>query len=506
MQPIGCRPLVLLKPSAIRIDAKELIRYTGRYELSNNTMGAFNAQGGQLRSMFDGLPDDTFVPVGAQRFHSTSHGRHEPADGNGSNAPAILCWPGAALADRLAHARWLTCQFLPTLFMPGWMLMLCKLAFPWIKSNNPQDLPMKTPDAHSKTFFSLRILATSFLLMISTCVHAQGGGQSHVEKTDDYSSRIDSLIKETSPRSFNGVILITKNGKTKYSKAFGYADFENKIPLKPEDNFRIMSNSKQVTAVLILREVEKGKIDLQSPVRKYLPDLPQAWADKVTVHQLLNFSSGITEIDKPLSFQPGTDFLYGVTTYTMLGNIFEKTSGKTYIEAANDLFKELGMRNSFCYEENKKNNVINGYVNSKNAYTLREHPVQREDWVGFIPAGGIVSNAGDLNIWDEKLHKGKILSPEAYKLMTSYDIASQHVAFGDKKNGYGYGVYVSDTTPVKYIGHSGKGLGFASVKVYFPEKDVDVVVLENQYSEDSGLHYYFEIKIREIVMNSSLLR
>ncbi|KAB8051140.1 serine hydrolase [Janthinobacterium sp. FT14W] len=365
---------------------------------------------------------------------------------------------------------------------------------------------MKTPDAHSKTFFSPGILAASVLLLIFTCAHAQADGHSPGEKTDDYAARIDSLIKETSPRSFNGVILITKNGKTEYSKAFGYADFDNKTPLKLDDNFRIMSNSKQVTAVLILREVEKGKIDVQSPVRRYLPDLPQPWADTVTVHQLLNFSSGITEIDKPLSFKPGTDFLYGVTTYTMLGKIFEKASGKTYIEAANDLFKELGMKNSFCYEENKENDVINGYVNSKNVYTLREHPVQGEYWLGFIPAGGIVSNARDLNIWDEKLHKGKILSPKAYKLMTSYDISSQHVAFGEEKNGYGYGVYVSDTTPVKYIGHSGKGLGFASIKVYFPEKDVDVVVLENQYSEDSGLHYYFERKIREIVANSSLVR
>ncbi|SDG67026.1 serine hydrolase domain-containing protein [Janthinobacterium sp. YR213] len=365
---------------------------------------------------------------------------------------------------------------------------------------------MKNPDTDNKTLLPLKTVAFSFLLMASAFVHAQAGDHAHAEKADDYSARIDKLVQATSPRSFNGVILITKNGKTKYSKAHGYADFENKIPLRLDDNFRIMSNSKQMTAVLILREVEKGKIDLHSPVRRYLPDLPQAWADQVTVHQLLNFSAGITEIDQPLSFKPGTDFLYGVTTYAMLGQIFEKVSGKTYIEAANDLFKELGMKNSFCYEEDKNNDVINGYVNTENVFALKAHPVQGKNWIGFIPAGGIVSNAKDLTIWDENLHRGRLLKPETYQLMTRYNISSQHVAFGDGKNGYGYGVYVSDTTPVKYIGHSGKGLGFASIKVYFPEKDVDVVVLENQYSEDSGLHYYFEIKIREIVMNSNLLR
>lgn len=365
---------------------------------------------------------------------------------------------------------------------------------------------MKTTDAGKRMTSSLMMLALSFLLTIPTCVHAQLGNNAHAEKTDGYAAEIDRLIQATSPRSFNGVILITKNGKTTYSKAFGYADVENKIPLRLEDNFRIMSNSKQVTAVLILREVEKGNIDLHRPVRRYLPDLPQAWADEVTVHQLLNFSAGITDVDKPLRFKPGTDFLYGVTTYTMLGTIFEKVSGKTYIEAANDLFKELGMHNSFCYEEDKNNNVIKGYVNSNNVFELKAHPVQGAGWLGFMPAGGIVSNAKDLAVWDDKLHNGKILKPASYRLMTDYSISSQHVAFGTEDVGYGYGVYVSDKTAVQYIGHSGKGLGFASIKVYFPEKDVDVVVLENQFSEDSALHYYFEIRIREIVMNSNLVR
>lgn len=330
---------------------------------------------------------------------------------------------------------------------------------------------------------------------------------SYGQQKDDYAAKIDSLIQTTSPRSFNGVILITQKGKTKYAKAFGYADFEKKIPLTLKDNFRIQSNSKQITAVLILKEVEKGKIDLQSPIRKYLPELQQTWADTVTVHQLLNLSSGVTAIDKPLVFRPGTDFLYNVPNYTLLGNIIEKVTGKTYIEAANDLFKELKMKNSFCYEEGKnQNRLVNGYVQTKNVFKLREHQIMGKGWLDFIPAGGIVSNVKDLNMWDSKLHKGKILKPETYKLMTSYNITAQHNAFGSEKIGYGYGVRISDKTPVKYIGHAGMGLGFASVKVYFPKKDVVLIVLENQYNEESSLNYYFEVKIREIVMNSNLVK
>lgn len=320
---------------------------------------------------------------------------------------------------------------------------------------------------------------------------------------DDYSSRIDSLIKTINPRSFNGVILITQKGKTKYKNAFGYSNFEKKTPLTTKDNFIIMSNSKQITAVLTLKEVEKGKIDLHTPVKKYLPNLPQSWADTVTVHHLLNFSAGITHIDKPLLFKPGSDFKYGNTTYVMLGKIIEKVTGRRYADIANDLFKELKMKNTFCFEQGKLQNRVQGYRNTNNNFALVDKPIENND---MVSAAGIISNVTDLNIWDKSLHKGKILKPETYNLMITYSIKAQHNAFGKEKIGYGYGIRISDETPTKYIGHTGGGSGFVSFKIYFPEADVDVVVLENQSNENIDLLYDFEIKIREIVMNSSLIK
>jgi len=337
------------------------------------------------------------------------------------------------------------------------------------------------------------------LFFATTLLSCNSSGQ----PKDDYSAKIDSLIKTTNPRKFNGVVLITQNGKTKYEKAFGYSNIEKKTPLTVKDNFIIMSNSKQITAVLILREVEKGKIDLQSPVRRYLPDLKQSWADSVSVHQLLNFSAGIVAIDQPLIFKPGTDFKYGNTTYMMLGKIIETVTGEKYIDVANDLFKELKMKNTFCYEQGKIQNRVEGYRNSGDTFTLVESPISDNE---IIPAAGIISNVKDLNIWDTKLHKGKILKPETYRLMTNYSITAQHPAFGKEKIGYGYGVRISDKTPVQYIGHTGGGSGFVSFKVYFPATDVDVVVLENQSNEDIDLFYEFEVKIKEIIMNSSLIK
>jgi D-alanyl-D-alanine carboxypeptidase len=348
-----------------------------------------------------------------------------------------------------------------------------------------------------------KFLVFSFLSIFVVC-------NSYGQSKDDYAIKIDSLIQTRSPRSFNGIILITKKGKTKYSKMYGYSNFETKTPFTLKDNFRIQSNSKQITAVIILREVEKGTIDLHAPIRKYLPDFNQTWADTVTIHHLLNNTAGIVDIAKPLSFRPGTNYYYSNPGYGLLRPIIEKVTGKTFIEVANSLFKELKMRNSYCCQiDNPNAGLINGYWVSKDSISLfnfksLNHTV--ESWANFIPAGGMVSNAIDLQTWDKKLHKGKILKPETYRLMTTYEITAQHDSFGKEKVGYGYGIRISDKSSVRYLGHSGKGIGFMSIKVYIPEKDVDIIVLQNYYDADSSLHYHFESKIREIVLNSSLAK
>ncbi len=330
------------------------------------------------------------------------------------------------------------------------------------------------------------------------------------EQIDDYSAKIDSLIQTTKPRKFNGVILITQNEETKYSKAYGYSNFENKTPITLKDNFRIQSNSKQITAVLILKEVEKGKIELKRPIIEYLPNIVQNWADTVTVHQLLNNSSGITAIDEPLLFEAGTEFYYSNVGYALLGRIIEKVNDKKYIEVANDFFKKLDMNNSYCYELGKANNgLINGYrgINDEfNLVDINTIVTSEKGWEDFIPAGGIISNAYDLNLWDENLHKGKLLDSNTYTLMTDFDKTTDFFnVFGEEKVGYGYGVCISNKS-LNHIGHAGKGIGFGSFKFYIPEKNLDVIVLENVYNEDANIFFHFEKKIRDIVLKSNLIK
>ena len=352
-----------------------------------------------------------------------------------------------------------------------------------------------------KQFFKFTLTILSILI-----IHSSVFGQ----QTDDYSKKIDSLILLNSPRKFNGVIPITQNSKTKYAKVFGYSDFDKKILLTLKDNFRIQSNSKQITAVLVLKEVEKGKIDLNKPIRKYLPNLTQTWADSVSVHQILNMSSGILEIDKPLRFKPGTDFHYSNPSYGLLGQLIEKITGKKFIDVANNLFKDLGMKNTYCHERNKPNsNLINGYWQTKDSLEVvnfNNLNFTDESWKNFIPAGGIISNAVDLNIWDRKLHNGKILKNKSYVAMINSTTVDSDFTFGETKSNYGYGVNINEEKPYKYIGHAGRGLGFVSLKFYIPEKNLDVIILENIYNRDVNIVYHYEKSIRQIILKSILLK
>jgi len=343
------------------------------------------------------------------------------------------------------------------------------------------------------SFFSFSSFLSLFFIL-SSC-------HSSAQKKDNYTAKIDSLIQNTSP-VFNGAILISKNGKPLYAKAKGFSNFETKTPLKLDTQFEIMSNSKQITAVLILLEVEKGKIDLNAPIKKYLPELTQTWADSVTVHQLLNHSHGIIDLQKPLAFKPGTQFKYGNLNFSLLGKIVEFSTKKTYTEVANSLFKKLKMKNTLCYSKDKTQNLATGHYNNKNTLTtVKESMINNEN----LGADGILSTVEDLTIWDNNLHKGKILKPESYKLLTANTILSQHNFFGKEKEPYGYGIRIIEKEPFKYIGHTGLGDGFSSVNLYFPESDVSMVILENQMNEDSELFYISEFKIKNILFKSDLL-
>jgi D-alanyl-D-alanine carboxypeptidase len=289
-----------------------------------------------------------------------------------------------------------------------------------------------------------------------------------------FAPRIDSLIEANTKRFFNGIILVSQNDKTIYSKVKGFADLENKTSLVIDNQFVIGSISKQITAVAVLREVDKGLIDLHVPVKKYLPNMSQTWLDSITVHQLLNHASGVTDWDKSLKFKPSTDFSYSNIGYELLAKIAENVTKKSYATLTNEIFKICKMKHSMSPKLNQHKSLVNSYTEDSTGKIKVVKNLLKD--LG-IPSGGMISTAEDLLLWNENLHGGKLLSQKSYDMMTTVSSHRDHFIFG--KVDYGYGLQIDRKGKTLEIGHSGYATGFTSMNFYYPETKTSLIVLEN---------------------------
>ncbi|NIF06589.1 beta-lactamase family protein [Chryseobacterium sp. Tr-659] len=319
------------------------------------------------------------------------------------------------------------------------------------------------------------------------------------QKTDIYTRKIDSIINVASPLQFNGVVLVSQKGKVKYLKSNGYKDFEKKIPLKTDDQFEIMSNTKQVTAVLILQAAEQKKLNLQTPIKKYLPSLTQTWADTVTIHHLLNHTHGIIDLDKPAAFKAGSQFKYGNLSYMLLGEILKNTTGKDFTELADSLFKKLKMEKTFIYNTKNHQSLVPGYMSENNRFEKVNETFLNHE---IAPAAGVISTVLDLAKWNEALFNGRLLSPEFKKQMLTPSTMSQHNVFGKENMGFGYNVRIIKEAGLEYFGVTGLGDGFTCLNVYFPSADLSLIVLENQMPKNREYWSLKEAQIKNAVLQA----
>ena len=167
------------------------------------------------------------------------------------------------------------------------------------------------------------------------------------------SARADRLAGED---EFSGAVLVAKDGRVLFSRAYGLADRERRIPNTVRTRFRIGSMNKMFTAVAILQLVEAGKVKLTAPLGTYLPDYPNRdVATKVTIHQLLTHTGGTGDIFGPefdahrkqlraladyvklygkrgLEFEPGSRWAYSNYGFILLGVVIEKVTGQSYYD------------------------------------------------------------------------------------------------------------------------------------------------------------------------------
>jgi D-alanyl-D-alanine carboxypeptidase len=296
--------------------------------------------------------------------------------------------------------------------------------------------------------------------------------------------KIDSILTNS---QFNGVVLLQKEHKKVYSNTIGFSDLENKTPLKLSDQFVIGSISKQITAVLVLKEYEKGSIQLQDKISIYLKDIMQPWANEVTIHQLLTHTHGITAIDQPLEFEAGTEFHYSQLGYELLSQLLEKVSGKSFQTLSTELFKKHKLKNTFHPENKNYKHLVKAYEENDNG--VLEFSANSLD--NYVAAAAFISNAEDLIKWNQLLHTGKMVDMETLETMKTKYATRLHPIFNEID--YGYGLLFKDGEQNIEIGALGYVPGFVTASYFYPTSRYNLVILQNTATELSEFKKTFKV-------------
>ena len=298
---------------------------------------------------------------------------------------------------------------------------------------------------------------------------------------------------------FSGAVLIAKDGKILLRKGYGKANYELNVPNTPDVVFRIGSITKVFTALSILQLEEKGLLNVNDPVVKYIPELPEGW-NAVTIHHLLCHKSGIPDLinakaysdfndsrhvenavkeysDKPLLSKPGETLRYSNSGYILLGRIIEKVSGKTYEEyLAENIFRPAGLTHTaFDHAADVVPERASGYrwdgetiINA--TYGDPSFPSS---------AGALRSTLDDMYRFHRALKSGKLFSAAiTNKAWTAYAHWTAPPPF-DVDAEYGYGWMIGHEFGHHYVGHGGWVNGFVSQFTRYPDDDAVVIVLWN---------------------------
>ena len=319
------------------------------------------------------------------------------------------------------------------------------------------------------------------------------------------------MDKLASVDAFAGTVLVAKDDKPIFKRAYGLASKAYNFPMRIDTKLNLASTTKIFTAVAVFQLIEQGKLSLTDTVSKILPDYPnKKVADKITIHHLLSHSSGLGDyhgakyicsknvlrqardyfplfVDEPLSFEPGEKMQYSNAGYVILGAIIEKVSGENYFDyVRRRIFEPAEMKSTGFFETDIDTpNLATGYTNfeDKGEDYFEFHLGQRRNTSLYSGAkgssqGGAFSTAEDMLRFSVALHSNKLITAKSFDLMTTPKYFFRKYASDDVY--YGYGFELENIDGKRVIGHGGGDLGISSGIRWYPDSgNYTFIVLSN---------------------------
>jgi len=363
-------------------------------------------------------------------------------------------------------------------------------------------------------------------LLIAACSRPGSTAGSSALKPIDQAAlqtMVDTTIKEL---LIPGAVVLLRTPQGDFTAASGTTQLNLKNPPRADTHFRIASNTKTMTAAVIMLLAREGKLGLNDPVSKYVPGVPNG--DNITIAQLLEMRSGLYDytndpiisatIDTdpakvwapaellaiafahPPNFPPGAEFEYNNTNYAVLGLIAEKVDGKPLAQAMQDrLFGPLGLQHTLLPASTVSTidePFSHGYLYGSSSVALVGEPpysaeVQAAARAGTLlpkdytevnhsfaaAAGGVISTANDLATWIKALVAGRLLDP-AYQHRWLDSLKPEDPSKPDGQK-YGYGIAQLSWGPNTIYFHGGETPGYNSKISYDPANDMTLIVWTN---------------------------
>ena len=348
-----------------------------------------------------------------------------------------------------------------------------------------------------------------------------------------------SALKPIDPKAFQAVVdaaakklmvpgamVLLRTPQGNFNAAVGTTELGAQTPPAANTHFRIASNTKTMTAALIVLLAEDGKLKFSDPVSSYVPNVPNG--ENITVAQLLKMRSGLfgytadpalaavmdADPDKawtpqevldiafrhPPQFAPDASYEYSNTNYALLGLVAEKVGGRPLVEQFQDrLFRPVGLEQTSlpaADDTSMPAPYSHGYMYGGSFYALADDPypaemqtaaqagtLQPSDYTHqnssyATAAGGAISTAEDLATWMKALVSGKVFNTDYHQQwLTSLQAEDPDAPDGQK---YGYGISYQRFGPnAAMYYHGGELPGFNSFMGYDPDNDVALVIWTN---------------------------
>jgi CubicO group peptidase (beta-lactamase class C family) len=347
------------------------------------------------------------------------------------------------------------------------------------------------------------ITLCSILLAMACALAGCANGEDRMQPAS-IDTRIDQLMARYDGTVPGASLLVVRDGEAVVQRGYGLSDLEQGVEAGPASNYRLASVSKQFTAAAILLLAQDGKLDLDDPVRRWLPSLPHA-ADAITLRHLLTHTSGLVDYEDLMAadyagqirdagvlqlleredrtyFAPDSAYRYSNSGYALLALVVEEVSGETFQEfLRRRIFEPLGMHDTLAYVRGGPEVPHRAYGYSEVDADAAATGATGRHWIrtdqsstsAVLGDGGIYSSIVDLARWDAALYDDRLLDDASRRLAFSPQV---QVTGEPYEAGYGFGWRITGDT----LWHSGETIGFRNVIVRWPERRLTVVLLSNR--------------------------